>query len=607
MVDLTSSDTALSPLPLGSVRLRAGKALHRQNLTRDYVLSLTPRNVLLNHLLEAGLTQINEKPEGIHWGWESPSSMVRGHFVGHWLSAFAHLWATTGDHHAKGLLDSVVDTLGECQEANGGEWLFPIPEKYLHWIKQGRAVWAPTYICHKAMMGLLEAYTMCGNEKALEIVVNAARWFTRFTDDMTIDELDDLLDWETGGIQEAWADLYGITGAPEHLELIHRFDRRRLIDRLVAGEDALTNMHANQTVPEILSAARAYEVTGDRRWRTAVEEYWRWAVTERGTFATDGQTFGEFWTPPQEFAARLGKSNQEHCVVYNMMRLADRLLCWTGEAQYADYLERNRYNGIYAQQHPDTGMVTYYLPLHAGGRKVWSTPTESFWCCVATMVQAGTRHATSLYYSDGGDTLTIAQYVASTASWTVGGSTVTLACSTYEDPPEPGRANFEHGMPPHRPNVVALDIEITADVPVEAGIRLRLPAWLAGPARLLVDGEPVELIGEPGSFATVRRTWSHSRLHLELPMEVRAIPIPDQPGTVAFVEGPVVLAGLVSERRTLRGNASDPSSLLEPSGELELGVWQTRYTTRGQDADFDLVPLHEIRDEAYTVYFPVHP
>ena len=105
----------------------------------------------------------------------------------------------------------------------------------------------------------------------------------------------------------------------------------------------------------------------------------------------------------------------------------------------------------------------------------------------------------------------------------------------------------------------------------------------------------------------MRRRWTNNRLRLELPTELRAVPLPDQPGTVAFVDGPVVLAGLVGERRTLRGDVADPTSLLEPAAELELGVWQRHWLTRGQPADFPLVPLNEITDQTYTVYFPVVP
>ena len=151
-----------------------------------------------------------------------------------------------------------------------------------------------------------------------------------------------------------------------HLDLIRRYDRPRLFDRLAAGEDALTNQHANTTVPEAQGAARAWEVTGDERWRRIVEAYWRLGVTERGTYATGGQSSGEVWAPPGELASRLGFRTQEHCTVYNMMRLAETLLRWTGDPVYGDYWERNLWNGILAQQHPDTGMVAYFLPLYPG-------------------------------------------------------------------------------------------------------------------------------------------------------------------------------------------------------------------------------------------------
>jgi DUF1680 family protein len=597
---------ALRALPLGAVQLETGIDKVRREATRSYVRTLTPDNLLLNHRLEAGLTQINEKPEGIHWGWESPTSMVRSHFVGNWLSAMSYFWATTEDSWAKGLLDHVVDEMAACQEANGGEWLPGIPEKYLHWIKQGRAVWAPMYIVHRNMMGLFDAHALAGNDKALELIVNQCRWLTRFTDGMSDDELDDLLDWETGGMQELFADLYGLTLAPEHRELLRRFDRRRLIEPLLKGEDVLTNMHANQTAQEIVAAARAYEVTGETRWREACEAYWRSAVTERGTFATGGSTFGEYWTPPFELAPRLGASNQEHCVVYHMSRLAEHLLRWTGEAQYADYLERNKYNGLFAQQHPQTGMVAYYLPLGPGERKLWSTPTETFSCCLATSIQVGSRHGTTSVYTDDRD-LTIAQYVASSVTWAAGGTDVALRIHNYEVPPEPGKADFDHGLPAHRPQAVLVDIDITAARPADFTLRLRLPWWLAGTPVVSVDGEPVDLPHAPGTFQELSRTWTTNRVHLELPTALTTVPLPGDPGTVAFLDGPVVLAGLVGERRTLIGDVNNPASLLEPVGEFELGVWQRPWMTKGQPADFTLIPLHEVTDETYTVYFPVRP
>ncbi|HVU14449.1 MAG TPA: beta-L-arabinofuranosidase domain-containing protein, partial [Phototrophicaceae bacterium] len=72
----------------------------RFELNRRYVASLTAENLLHSHYMEAGLWQPTAKPhdfEHIHMGWEAPTSQVRGMFVGHWLSAAARIWATTGD------------------------------------------------------------------------------------------------------------------------------------------------------------------------------------------------------------------------------------------------------------------------------------------------------------------------------------------------------------------------------------------------------------------------------------------------------------------------------------------------------------------------------
>jgi hypothetical protein len=71
------------------------------------------------------------------------------------------------------------------------------------------------------------------------------------------------------------------------------------------------------------------------------------------------------------------------------------------------------------------------------------------------------------------------------------------------------------------------------------------------------------------------------------------------------MEGPVDHAGLFAERREQHGDPTDPHSVHEPAAEMELAVWQPRWCTKGQPVDVPFVPLHEVTDEPYTVYFPV--
>lgn len=605
------------PLPYGKVKLLPGLIQERYNLNRAYMLSLKTENLLQNFYMEAGLWMPRAEPGAhIHWGWESPTCQLRGHFLGHWLSAAAHISANNGDQEIKGKADFIVSELARCQVENGGEWAGSIPERYLDWVARGKQVWAPHYTLHKTLMGLWDMYAVSGSQPALEILLKWAHWFYRWSGQFTREQMDDILDVETGGMLEVWANLYGLTGEKEHHELLERYNRPRFFDPLVDGKDVLTNMHMNTTIPEVLGAARAWEVTGVSRWREVVEAYWRSGVTERGYYATGGQTNGEVWGPPGEFSSRLGFRTQEHCTVYNMMRLAEYLFRWTGDAQYADYWERNLWNGVLAQQHPDTGMIAYFLPFYAGAQKVWGSPTEDFWCCHGSLVQAHTINANNIAYTQDGS-LTLAQLLPSEITWDAAGGPVDVRITL-----DPQRQLAR------RPNSLAYDVSLHSALSQEFPLRLRLPWWLSGEAEITINGERQPISSQPGTFVELRRGWANDTIHLHLPKALVSVPLPGDPSTVAFMDGPIVLAGLnpggvptaaqtkpggsytarpnyAVDGLRIHSRAGDPSAVLTPDNEREWHYWRGDFRTRGQERDFRLIPLYEVRDEVFTVYFGV--
>jgi DUF1680 family protein len=600
---------SLKPISVDRIKLLPGLFKERAELNRKYVMSLDSEALLQNFYLEANLYtpkgHVHEFWEPQHLGWESPACALRGHFLGHWLSAAAKLYAYNGDMEAKGKADWIVAELARCQEQNGGEWVGSIPEKYLQWIAEGKHVWAPHYTVHKTLMGLYDMYAFGGNEQAVAVMDNWSKWFYRWTEQFTEEQMADILDVETGGMMEVWADLYSITGKPEHLELMKRYTRHRLFDPLIAGEDVLTNMHANTTIPEIHGAARAYEVTGDQRWRDIVEAYWRSAVTDRGFYCTGSQTVGEVWTPPGEFSARLGDKNQEHCVVYNMIRLADFLLRWTGDPTYADYIERNLYNGILAQQNPQTGMITYFLPLHPGAEKKWGTPTKHFWCCHGSLVQAHTIHSVHVFYEDD-EGLVLSQYIPTEMTWLHKDGPVHVR-QTLNPQANTGIRNPSVDQT-RRPENVAIDLELTFDKDVEFTLKIRLPWWLSGKPRISVNGLAINEAEDsnPTSFFSISRIWKNGdHVHIDLPKQLSVSSLPDQPEIVAFMDGPVVLAGLCDEERMLYGDKNHPESLLIPDNEREWGAWKPGYRTYNQERGIRFIPLYEVTDESYTVYFPI--
>ncbi|HBI72430.1 MAG TPA: hypothetical protein DDY59_04485, partial [Lachnospiraceae bacterium] len=84
-------------------------------------------------------------------------------------------------------------------------------------------------------------------------------------------------------------------------------------------------------------------------------------------------------------------------------------------------------------------------------------------------------------------------------------------------------------------------------------------------------------------------------------------PLPDEPETVAFLDGPVVLAGLVGEERMLYGDIRKPEEFIKPANERLWNYWTGDYRTFNQPVGFYLRPISQIGDETYTVYFPVRP
>ena len=106
-------------------------------------------------------------------------------------------------------------------------------------------------------------------------------------------------------------------------------------------------------------------------------------------------------------------------------------------------------------------------------------------------------------------------------------------------------------------------------------------------------------------FKTIRRTWHQDMITLELPKRLHSCSIPDASDMVAFMDGPVVLAGLCSEEYRLVGNKDEPSSMLVPTNERKWGSWLRDFRTKDQFRGIKFIPLFDVVDEIYTVYFPI--
>lgn len=589
------------PFELSQVRLRPGVALDALNVNRRHLMGYDPDRLLHMFRVTAGLPSSAE-PLG---GWEAPNNELRGHFAGHYLSACALLFAHADDTAMKARGDAIVAELAKCQAKFGSGYLSAFPEELFDRLRAGQPAWAPFYTLHKIMAGLLDMHVLARNAQARAVLEGMATWTAQWVRPIDTALMERILEREYGGMNEVLYNFASLTGQDRWRELADRFNRRRVFEPLAAGRDELQGLHVNTTIPQIIGAARGYELTGDRNLHDCADYFWH-TVTERRSYCTGGTSNGESWNaPPGKLAAELSGYTQECCVTYNMQKLTRHLFGWTADARAADYYERAYYNGILGVEHPRDGSKLYYVPLQSGYWKLFGTSMHDFWCCTGSMAEAFSKLGDSIYFKDD-DGLYVNLFVPSEVTWQEKGLRIVQE-TTF---PESDR--------------VTLTVRATA--PRRAQLRIRVPYWTAGGSAAL-NGTRLASFATPSSYFVLDRTWRDGdRVEVHLPMRLHCAPMPDDPTVQAVMYGPLVLAGklgnagltadtlraeptkprTVPEYKsepvaapTIRAASADPASWLKPAGRA------LEFRTVGQPSELTLAPLNRIFDERYAVYWKV--
>lgn len=590
----------LKSFSLENVHLMPGLFQERADVNRNYLMELSTAGLLQNFYLEA-VVRIGDdaEPSEFHWGWEAPSCQLRGHFLGHWLSAAAVLSVTQKDTELKAKMDKIVDELDRCQELNGGKWCASVPEKYFEKLAKDEYVWSPQYTVHKTLLGLMHVYQYTDNKKALKILDGMADWYTDWVADMQTRNPHAVYGGEEGGMLEVWATLYQLTGQDKYLNLANAYAQPSLFRKLLEGQDALTNCHQNASIPFAHGAAKMYEITGEQKWLDIILAFWKCGVTDRGAYCTGGQGAGEFWVPPHMQGRFLSDRNQEFCTVYNMVRLADYLYRFTGDKKYTDYIEKNLYNGFLAQQNKVTGMPTYFLPMRPGSKKKWGSKTSDFWCCYGTMVQAQTLYPSLCYYADDANKkLLVNQYIPSEVQW--GDVRITqntdmkyyAVAATFDEKDEGQMSRWQ--------------LKFTVSAKKQFALSFRIPEWVSGAPVVTLNGETFKNYTVENEYLIIDREWNDDKVGLYFPAGLQFSELPDMPGVVAVLEGPIVLAGLCDRDEGLYMESDNPEEVLMPQIEHTYSTFpwlQSTYQTLKQPKSLRFVPLYDVTDETYTLYF----
>lgn len=590
-----------------NVKLLPGLFKERADINRSYLMELSNQGLLQNFYLEAGVIlpnlQIVEDPSNtaLHWGWEAPICQLRGHFLGHWLSAASMQYASTGDRELKARIDVIVDELKRCQDLNGGEWVGSIPEKYFKILEKGEYIWSPQYTMHKTILGLFHAYFYTGNKVAPEILSSLTNWYIKWTDRLEKENSDAYLKGEAAGMLEMWAALYEEFKDEKYLILANRYAKLSMFEELYEGKDSLTDMHTNASIPSAHGAAKMYEITGDEKWLTIVKEFWKCAVTNRGMYATTGQNAGEFWIPPYQNGKYLGNRSQEFCTVYNMVRLADYLYKFTGEVEYMNYIEKCLYNGFLAQHNKHTGMPTYFLPMLPGSKKKWGSKRHDFWCCHGTTVQAQALYPSICYYQKNDD-IYINQFIPSQAKVSVNDNEIALCMVTnmkFYD----ATALFDEDNSGVNSRW-SMKVTVKAEN-VKAKINIRVPQWTGEDIYISLNGRKLPADVKDG-YICIENTWKDDEIAFIFTPSLELEKLPDV-DLYALKEGPIVLASVSDKDNGLKVDG-ELSDILIPFVEhtYETYPWQqSTYRTIKQSVNMEIKPLYDIIDEPYTIYHTV--
>lgn len=510
-------------IPLSDIRLLPGRM--RENLERDSVWLM---NIGVERLLHSfyNTSGVYGGKEGGYMtvkklgGWESLDCELRGHTTGHVMSALALMHAATGEECFKQKGDSIVDGLSKVQEANGNGYLSAFPEELINRNIRATSVWAPWYTLHKILSGLIDQYLYSGNEKAFEIAKKMGDW--AYGKLNKIDEATRLkmLRNEFGGINEAFYNLYALTGDERYRFVAEFFYHPDVIDPLKREEADFGTKHTNTFIPKVLAEIRKYEITQDEESKKLSEFFWSEMIA-RHTFAPGCLSDKEHYFAPEKISEHISGYTGETCCTYNMLKLSRHLFCHNPDSRIMDYYERALWNHILGQQDPSTGMVAYFLPLATGTHKVYSTPENSFWCCVGSGFENHAKYAEQIY-SKAQDSLYVNLLIPSTVDWKDKGLKITQTT----DFPKTGTTL----------------LKISTESTRKMIIKLRHPSW-ADNVKIKINGRKISGKKDDCGYISLDRRWKDNDIiEVEYPMQLTFEPTPDGSGSGVLLYGPIVLA-----------------------------------------------------------------
>jgi DUF1680 family protein len=341
-------------------------------------------------------------------------------------------------------------------------------------------------------------------------------------------------------LEMALVELYRTTGQAQYLEFAHYLfsgverDRLKLKDSdiryMFSGKPFTSRTefegHAVRALYAVSGATDYFTETGDPAYKKTLDLLWT-DLTMRKMYITGGvgarsagESFGDAYELPSE------QAYAETCAAVANVMWNFRLLSLTGDARYADILERALYNGVNSGMSLSGTLYCYRNPLASNGERL-RNPWYDTTCCPPN-VERLFESLPGYFYAMSRDGVYVNLYHNSELDW-----------------------HLEDGTPLKL--VQATNYPWSGDVKVtvypqrsaEFTVYLRWPSWAAS-ADVQVNGQPATSGDfKRGGYVAISRTWNRGdTVTLTLPLQ----PVPtvanpraaDLYGRLAMQRGPLV-------------------------------------------------------------------
>ncbi len=564
-MERTKVTDILKSFEYGSVRLMPSLWKGQRDRTIELYLSIDVENLLQKHLRHIGM-----KTEGYNGlpGWGSDPGQV--------LGAYSKMYCVTGDHRLKMKAIELFERYAELADEHPGILTYG------------------TYEFDKMIGGMLDLYEYMGYRKAEKYIrllnKRAVETFDRSIprDGLQDHRMKGQIEWYT--LPEQLFRAYQLFGDEEYLEHANAWLYDYMWNKVLNHDFKIGPRHAYSHVNCLSSAARAYEVTGDKKYldimTIAYEE-----LTQHHCYATGGYGPGEnlfvdkegylgfmlespwdlngedptFINLGGQLVARSDAwgSTEVSCCAWAVFKFSYYLMRHTGEAKYGTWCEQFLINCCAGQ--PDikpNGELLYYAQYFADGgmkctvdRRMLHGGINFQWvCCSGTWPQDVCEYSRQLYYHKERE-LYVAQYVPSQLTWAVDGTPVQL--EMFGDFPKGNKVNFRVSAPQN----------------TGFALKLRIPQWATGRNTLTINGEKVDVAIIPNEWLTIEREWQDDIITLEFEYKLVFKPVDEKRSNLcALLYGPIVLVS--TEMTVLSGDVEHPEAWIKPV-EGEVNTFRT--------------------------------